>query len=498
MPEQADEMEGAAFGRDFLWGAATSAFQIEGAWNEDGKGESNWDRWCHTSGKIRNGGIADTAVDHYHRWAEDVDLMRRMRLTAYRFSIAWSRVQPDGRGGLNGRGLAFYDRLIDALLAAGVEPFVTLCHYDIPQALEDRGGWLNRQMTDWFAEYAAAMVRHYGDRVSHWMTINEPICIADGHYGGTIEPPGLGDPRAGVQVSHHLLLGHGKALRAIKAAGGDHHKVALVNCLFPAEPCAGDLQGGGGDGFVRMSADSGRAGGDGPHFAEDAAAAARLVDGYVNRWYMDPVFLGRYPQDVWDHRDHLPEIEDGDMEVIAARADFAAVNYYTRFVVRPIRTAGKLRWNIVPAKELGKRATTMGWEVFPEGLYRTLKRVQADYGDPDVFITENGMAMDDEVAPDGAVHDDCRIDYLRSHFRQAARAIADGVKIKGYFVWTLMDNFEWEAGWSQRFGLVHVDYDTLDRTVKDSGWWYRDFIAAAGREGKQVKYLNGKGKVCGD
>ena len=466
----------------FFWGAATAAFQIEGAWNEDGKGESNWDRWCHTPGKIRGGGTADVAVDHYHRWREDVGLMREMRLNAYRFSIAWARVQPRGRGALNSMGLAFYDRLIDALLASGIEPFVTLCHYDIPQALEDRGGWVNRDTTDWFAEYAAAMARRYGDRVSHWMTINEPICIADGHYAGTAEPPGLGDPQAGIQAAHHLLLGHGKALRAVKDEGGQQHKVGLVCNLYPVHPhLGGKSSDENNDMARRASLDTGIKEGGGALAEKDMNEAVSLMDGYTNRWWLDPIYLGRYPADIWSHREHLPKVEPGDMAVIGVRPDFMGANYYHRFVVRPVRNKGKLAFPTVPAKELGVPCTTMGWEIYPRGLHELLVRLKADYGDPDIYVTENGMAVDDPVAPDGAVHDGYRIDYMRAHFEQAARSVADGVKLKGYFVWSLMDNFEWESGWGQRFGLVRVDYSTLERTIKDSGLWYRDFIAAEGK-----------------
>jgi beta-glucosidase len=369
--------------------------------------------------------------------------------------------------------------LIDALLAAGIEPFVTLCHYDIPQALEDEGGWVNRAITDWFADYATTMVQQFGDRVTHWMTINEPICIAEGHYAQTIEPPGLGDPQAGIQVAHHLLLAHGKAIRAIKAAGGDHHQIGLVCNLYPIQPYRGAaLDERDHDVAVRVSLDTGIKSSEVSLTDEDMATAVRLMDGTINRWWLAPIYSGHYPQDIWEDRSYLPTVQDGDMAVIGTRPDFMGVNYYHRMVVRPVRREGKLTYTTVSPKELGVPYTTMGWEIYPEGLHELTTRLKADYDDPDIYITENGMAIDDPVAPDGAVHDDYRIDYLRRHFEQAARAVADGVKLRGYFVWTLMDNFEWEAGWGQRFGLIRVDYETLERTVKDSGWWYRDFIAA--------------------
>jgi beta-glucosidase len=466
------------FPRNFHWGAATSAYQIEGAWNEDGKGESNWDRWSHTPGKIKGGGSGDVATDHYHRWRGDVDLVQQIGLTAYRFSIAWSRVQPDGRGPLNPKGVAFYDRLIDALLAAGIEPFVTLCHYDIPQVLEDRGGWVQREFTDWFADYAAAMARQYGDRVTHWMTINEPICISDDHYGGAVEPPGLNDPQAAATVTHHLLLGHGKALQAIKQTGGSHHQIGLVCNLYPIHPYRGPaLNPAVGHEVARTAFDPGVKNSDAPLTDEDTLAAVRIADDNINRRWLDPICRGRYPDGLWEQRGYWPAVEDGDMDIIGARPDFMGVNYYHRFVVRPVRRAGKLTFTMVTARELGAPCTTMGWEIYPEGLHELLTTLQADYNNPDLYITESGMAMDDPVAEGGAIHDDYRIDFLNAHLEQVARCLADGVKLHGYFVWTLMDNFEWEAGWGQRFGLIRVDYDTLERTVKDSGRWYRDFIA---------------------
>jgi beta-glucosidase len=328
-------------------------------------------------------------------------------------------------------------------------------------------------MTDWFADYATQMARLYGDRVTHWATINEPICIADGHYGGTIEPPGLGDPQAGVQAAHHLLLGHGKALRALKAERSSA-QVGLVNCYFPTEPYWGDAIGE--DGFVRMSMAGQGAEGDEPVTPEDGVEAARLLDGFINRWWTDPLFGAGYPRDVWDYRTHKPEVREGDMEIIAARPDFQGVNYYTRCVVRPTRRDGRLHWKGVSSEEGGVKPTTMGWEFFPEGLTRVLTWLRDSYGNPPTYITENGMAIDDPVGDDGLVHDDYRIDFMRAHLETAADAIAAGVDLRGYFAWSLMDNFEWEAGWGQRFGLIRVDYDTLARTVKDSGWWYRDFI----------------------
>jgi beta-glucosidase len=471
-------MSRVSFPNNFYWGAATAAFQIEGAWNEDGKSESNWDRWCHTPGKIKGDGTGDVAVDHYHRWREDIGLMQEIGLNAYRMSIAWSRVIPDGRGALNPKGLAFYDGLIDSLLIAGIQPFITLCHYDIPQVLEDQGGWTARDFTDWFADYAAAMVIHFGDRVTRWMTINEPICISDDHYGGTVEPPGLNDPQARSTVTHHLLLGHGKALQAIKAVGGAHHQVGLVCCHFPAHPYRGTLSGLGPQNTIeRTGFDTGLNTSQRATSEEDLAQAVRILDDRITRRWLDPIYLGRYPEKLWEDFGYAPDIRSGDMDIIGTRPDFHGVNYYSRIIVRPVYHQGKLTFSTVTPAELGLPHTTMGWEIYPQGLYEILTTLKTEYGNPDLYITENGMAQNDVPAADGRIHDNYRIDYLRQHFDQAQRALDNGVRLHGYFVWTLLDNFEWEAGWGQRFGLIYTDYQTLQRTVKDSGWWYRDFIS---------------------
>ncbi len=467
------------FPAGFVFGAATSAYQIEGGWNADGKGESNWDRWSHTPGKIKDGSTADTACDHYHRFREDVALMRRMGLNGYRFSIAWSRVFPNGDTKLNYRGLDFYSRLVDELLTAGIQPFTTLCHYDIPQTLEDQGGWRAREMTDRFADYASAMGQHLGDRIHHWMTINEPICIA-GHYGGSKEPPGLADPQAAVQVSHHLLLAHGKAIRALKETCGSNIRVGLVCNLYPVHGYSGQGQGRSNRVIAkRVGLESGLESTSGGSSVAENAAAAHLFDGYVNRWYLDPIYKGSYPTDIWEHRGQcIPQVAEGDMEIIATSPDFLGVNYYHRAVVRAVHEAGRLNYAVVSPAELGRPFTTMGWEIYPQGLYELLIRLKADYGDPEIYITENGAAFADGEPVDGRVHDPERVAYLQTHLKQVAKCIADGVRLRGYFVWSLMDNFEWELGYTQRFGLIHVDFNTLKRTIKDSGRWYAEFIAS--------------------
>ncbi|MFA5293283.1 MAG: family 1 glycosylhydrolase [Phycisphaerae bacterium] len=460
------------FPKNFLWGAATSAFQSEGAWNADGKGESNWDRWCHTSGKIKDGGNADIACDFYHRYPEDIEIMKQLGLTAFRFSIAWTRVQPDGRGVVNPKGIEFYDKLIDLFLNAGITPFVCLCHYDIPQVLEDKGGWVNREFTDWFADYAYIMAQKYGDRVKNWFTINEPICISEGHYSMTLEPPGLGAPQAGATVSHHLLLGHGKALRAIKSLG--NHKVGIICNLYPIHPFNNSKQTNYEDSGHRRSIIGDGCGEESTNY-EDQVQAVRLADGYINRWWLDPIYKGTYPQDIWRHKDFLPQIQDGDLEIISTKPDYLGVNYYHRMVVKPLRSKNKLSFQIVDAKELGTPYSEMGWEIYPEGLYEIVKTVASEYTN-EIYITENGVSYADKISSDGFVHDAKRIDYLQQHLQQVEKCIRNGVNIKGYFAWTLMDNFEWELGWTQKFGLVYLDRKTLNRVIKDSGIWYRNLI----------------------
>lgn len=461
------------FPPDFRWGAATAAYQIEGAWDEDGKGESNWDRFAHTPGMIEGGATGDVAVDHYHRWREDVAIMREMNLNAYRFSIAWSRVQPAGRGQMNAKGVEFYSRLVDALLEDGIEPFVTLCHYDIPQALAEEGGWLGRDIAGRFGDYAFEMARGLGDRVKRWMTLNEPVCVGCGHI------PGVHGPEVEVKAFHHMLLGHGRALGAIKTED-ERLEVGLVCNLYPCQPHRGaELDGSGKVAPARVALDTGLGASEEPVDEDNAEAAARLMDGYTNRWFLDAIYRGRYPPDILEHREDAPPVRPGDMDVIGVRPDFMGVNYYHRFVVRPVRRAGRLDYATVSPTELGTPATLMGWEIYPEGLHELLTRIACDYDDPAIYVTENGMSAADEVAPDGRVHDDYRSDYLRRHLEAAERCIRDGVRLRGYFVWTLMDNFEWEAGWTQRFGLVWTDRATNDRIVKDSGRSYAGFIEDA-------------------
>lgn len=428
------------FPDNFLWGAATASYQIEGAWNEDGKGESIWDRFSHTPGKVTNGDTGDVACDHYHRYLDDIALMRELGLKAYRFSVSWPRVIPSGRGVINPRGLDFYDRLVDALCAANIEPFLTLYHWDLPQALQEEGGWTARETCHAFADYAVLMVKRLGDRVRRWTTFNEPGVVAfDGNLSGA-HAPGLRDPRSAYQVAHNLLLAHGLAVQAIRAADPSL-QVGIVLNLWPTDPASED-----------------------PADVTAADAAWERSE----RLFTDPIFKGHYPTGVYELvGDHMPKIQDGDMALIVQKLDFLGINFYSRNL---ISAQGQIR--PVPGAEY----TEMRWEVHAPALRRLLNRVHRDYRLPPVYITENGAAFQDEVSGDGAVHDPRRLDYLKNHFIQTRLAMQDGVDVRGYFVWSLLDNFEWGHGFTKRFGIIRVDYDTLERIIKDSGKWYADVI----------------------
>jgi beta-glucosidase len=433
------------FPSDFIWGAATASYQIEGAAFEDGRGESVWDRFSATPGKVRGGDSGAVACDFYHRYRDDIRLMRELGLDAFRFSIAWPRVIPDGRGAVNAAGLDFYDRLVDELLANDIEPFATLFHWDTPQPLEDAGGWPVRATAEAFVEYAEAVVGRLGDRVRRWMTHNEPWVHAwIGHAWGE-HAPGRTSESDAVAAAHHLLLSHGWAVEAIRRAAPDA-QVGIVLNLAHAYPAS-----------------------DSP---EDEAAAWR-VDGEGNRWFLDPIFRGSYPADLLDRNDALaPVLQDGDLETISAPIDFLGVNNYFRFVVG----AGPNGPQFVANPEA--QHTDMGWEVHPDGLYKLLVRVANDYAPPAIYVTENGAAFGDVRVHDGAVHDPERTAYLETYIDAVGRAAAEGAPVKGYFVWSFLDNFEWGHGYSKRFGIVYIDYPTLERVPKDSFYWYRDLIAA--------------------
>ncbi len=430
---------------DFVWGAATASYQIEGATNADGRGESVWDRFAATPGKVRNGDSGEIACDFYHRYRDDVALMRELGLDAFRFSIAWPRVVPDGRGHVSAAGLDFYDRLVDELLAAGIEPFATLFHWDTPQALEDAGGWPARATAEAFVEYTEVVVDRLGDRVRRWTTHNEPWVYAWlGHAVGE-HAPGRTSEADAVAAAHHLLLSHGWAVQAIRRASPDAEVGISLNLAhsYPASASP-----------------------------EDEAAAWK-VDGEGNRWFLDPIFNGSYPPDLLERNAIAgPFVENGDLEAIASPIDFLGINNYFRFIVG----AGADGPRMVSDPEAPH--TDMGWEVYPDGLHALLTRVADDYAPTAIYVTENGAAFGDVRSHDGRVRDPERIAYLQSHIAAVERALDAGVPVKGYFVWSFLDNFEWAHGYSKRFGLVYVDYPTLERVPKDSFYWYRDLIAS--------------------
>ncbi|BCB85474.1 GH1 family beta-glucosidase [Phytohabitans suffuscus] len=451
---------GLLFPDGFVWGAATAAYQIEGAARDDGRGPSIWDTFSRTPGKVYAGHTGDVACDHYHRYPDDVGLMADLGLHAYRFSISWPRLQPDGSGPVNPRGLDFYDRLVDELIGRGIDPIVTLYHWDLPQTLEDRGGWTSRDTASWFAEYAAAAYTRLGDRISTWTTLNEPWCSAYLGYASGIHAPGRQDPAAAFAAVHHLLLGHGLAARALRAAGAE--KVGIT--LNPAAVLPAD-----------------------PESAADAEAV-RVVDGLSNRIFFDPILAGGYPSDVLEQMRRFTDlafIQDGDEKAIAAPIDLLGVNYYSPTYVagRPGAPGGGLAHPgtegvlfLPPAGPL----TEMGWQIEPAGLTALLERIGRDYPGTPLYITENGAAFADKAGPDGQVADVDRIAYLDGHLRAVHTAIERGVDVRGYLVWSLMDNFEWAEGYRKRFGIIHVDYQTQRRTPKDSALWYRDVIARNG------------------
>lgn len=431
------------FPQGFVWGAATAAYQIEGAHDADGKGPSIWDVFSHRPGMIEHGDTGDVACDHYHRYAEDVGLMAALGLNAYRFSISWPRVLPEGTGPSNPAGLDFYERLVDALLERQITPFITLYHWDLPQALQDLGGWGARDTAARFGEYAARVGRRLGDRVQHWITFNEPFAfIVLGHIWG-LHAPGMRDPALAFRAAHHVNLAHGDAVRALRAAV-PHGRIGITQVSMPVDPATD---------------------------SEADRAAARRFDGFVNRWFWEPPLRGAYPADMTALIGPLaPVVQPGDAERMAPPIDFFGHNSYTRSVVRDDPTSPLTAAAPVGT---GNPTTAMGWEIYPDHLYQALTRIDRDYGAPEIYITENGAAFHDEVVG-GAVDDPQRTDYLRTHLDACLRAIDDGVKLRGYFCWSLLDNFEWSFGYGKRFGLIYVDYPTQRRIVKASGRFFAE------------------------
>ncbi len=440
------------FPEGFLWGAATASYQIEGSPLADGAGASIWHRFSHTPGTTFNGDTGDVACDHYRRWREDVALMREMGLKAYRFSISWARILPEGKGRVNPAGLDFYDRLVDALVDAGIQPMVTLYHWDLPGALQDLGGWANREIVNWFGDYAQIVAQRLGDRVRLWATLNEPWVFTFLGYIQGYHAPGMRDLWAGLRAVHHCLLAHGEAVARMRSILPAEARVGIVLNLSPQHPATG---------------------------SEEDRAAAERVHTVNNALFVEPLLKGRYPAlaeqmvgFAW------PPVHSGDMERIAQPIDFMGINYYSRGIVK----RGEHGYLLAEGVE-NKQAqyTDMGWEIYPEGLYEILQWVHSESPRLSLYVTENGAAFRDQVQ-DGRVADAQRVEYLRQHFLSAHKAIQNGVPLKGYFVWSLMDNFEWAYGYSKRFGIVYVDYATQQRIWKDSARWYQQVIAANGME----------------
>jgi beta-glucosidase len=453
---------------DFLWGVATAAYQIEGAAAEDGRGPSIWDTFAHTPGKVRGGDTGDVACDHYHRYREDVRLMADLGVRAYRFSVSWPRVQPGGRGPANQSGLDFYRRLVDELLEHDILPWLTLYHWDLPQPLEDAGGWPVRDTAGRFAEYAQLVHAALGDRVRHWTTLNEPWCSAFLGYGSGVHAPGRQDRAAAVRAAHHLMLGHGMAVQALRGADPDIEVGISLN-LYAVSPQS-----------------------DSPGDAD----AARRIDGLANRFFLDPVLLGRYPADVVNDLREVTDfghVRDGDLEIVATQLSMLGINYYSRYVVASGEAEGRAApdganqtsdyWRKPtdwPGSEhvrfvhRGLPVTAMDWEIDAPGMVEVLHRVATEYPRLPLYITENGAAFADEIGPDGTVDDPDRVAYLAEHRAACGRAIQMGVPLRGYFTWSLLDNFEWAWGYSRRFGLVYVDYATQRRIPKSSAYWFRD------------------------
>ncbi|MCA1644475.1 MAG: beta-glucosidase [Chloroflexi bacterium] len=436
------------FPSNFVWGVATAAYQVDGAVNEDGRGRSIWDTFSHTPGKVLNGDTGDVACDHYHRWPEDLALLRDLGVGAYRFSIAWPRIIAAGSGAPNVAGLDWYERLVDALLELGIAPWVTLYHWDLPQPLEDAGGWPERSTADAFARYVEVVARRLGDRVHTWITLNEPWCSAFLGYHTGEHAPGRRDPRLALAAAHTLLLAHGRAVDVLRSTS-PRARVGIVLNPSPVEPATD---------------------------ADADVAAAQRADGYHNRWLLDPLYGRGYPVDMLDHfAAHFAPPGDDDLRQIAAPTDFLGVNYYFPTVVRA--DASETFLGLRRVGRADEPVTQMDWIVRPSGLRQLLVRLQRDYPVRSLAVTENGAAYADTPAADGQVHDPERTRYLAGHVAAAGQAIGAGVPLTAYFAWSFLDNFEWAKGYSRRFGVVYVDFATQRRTVKDSGRWYRSLIA---------------------
>jgi beta-glucosidase len=454
-PPRFDPSAEIQFPKNFYWGASTAAYQIEGAWQEDGKGESIWDRFAHTPGKIKNGDNGDVACDSFHRWREDIALVRAMNLNSYRFSIAWPRIQPSGTGAANSKGIDYYSQIVDALLKAGVRPFVTLYHWDLPQALEDAGGWPNRDTASRFADYVDVVTRALGDRVSDWILFNEPDAFADQGYLEALHAPGRNSIIDFLRASHTVNLAQGAAFRAVKA----NHPTARVGTAFSMSPCEPASN------------------------SEEDRLAAERAHAMTNLWFLEPALKGRYPEALAFLPETAMGIKAGDLEKMHAPLDFIGINLYYRIIASAPsaieRLAHAQQW-LFPVKMLGGQQgpkTDNGWEVWPQALHDMVMQISRDFEHPQIEITESGCAYNDGPDASGAIHDPRRIDYHRQYLQALAHAIAGGADVRGYHAWSLLDNFEWAAGFSQRFGLAYVDFKTQQRTIKDSGRWYAKVAA---------------------
>jgi beta-glucosidase len=457
------------FPKNFYWGTTTASYQIEGAWKEDGKGESIWDRFAHTPGKIKNADTGDVACDSYHRWREDISLMRAMNLNSYRFSISWPRIQPSGLGSPNSKGLDYYSRLVDALLEARIRPFVTLYHWDLPQALEDAGGWPNRDTASRFAEYVELVARALGDRVSDWMLFNEPSAFVDLGYLEGEHAPGRKSLFDFLRATHVVNLAQGAGFRAVKAA----RPTARVGTAFSMSPCE-----------------------PATNSAEDKLAAER-AHAITNVWFLEPALRGRYPEALTFLPETAMRIKSGDIEKVRAPLDFVGINLYYRTIASAPgameRVAHAQDW-LFPVKMDGGQQgpkTDIGWEVWPQSLYDMVMRITRDYNRPVIEITESGCAYNDGPDASGVIHDVRRIEYHREYLAALSRAIADGADVRGYQAWSLIDNFEWSEGFSQRFGLAYVDFKTQQRTIKESGRWYAKVAAENGLPAVAVADIDG-------
>ncbi len=439
------------FPKDFLWGSATAAYQVEGSPLADGAGPSIWHRFVRRPGLVLNGDTGDVACDQYRRWPEDIGLMRELGMQAYRFSISWSRILPEGKGRVNEAGLAHYERLVDALLDAGIQPLVTLYHWDLPAALNDLGGWVNRDIAGWFADYATIMFRRLDGRVKSWATLNEPWVVTDGGYLHGALAPGHRDAFETPLASHNLLRSHGAAVKAYRAEGV--HQIGIVVNIEPKYPATPS--------------------------SEDAAAVRR-AHAYMNRQYLDPVFFGAYPQEMAEiFGEAWPHFPAEDFALIKQPIDWLGLNYYTRAVTAHDENNWPLKARSV--KQEGATYSDTGWEVYPQGLTDTLLWLKQTYGDTPIYITENGSAFPDpdEIA-DGRLEDTLRVEYLKAHVRACSDAIRQGVDLRGYMAWSLLDNLEWSLGYSKRFGIVHTNFKTQQRTIKDSGRLYAQLIRSNG------------------